>query len=181
MALKRVSPGLKDKTLATKRVRKNKDIDLRFQPKPGTVQDPVYRWDPRSERMVLIEGQMIGDIYKKEDAAAVIQSVENILLTNYFEKPYDPYFGANIRAMLFETVENYTEETVRTEIIRAVKKHEPRATVIDVTFWDSNQQLPQGVVILREQIHNTVVIKVEFKIDNYQESFVAKVNMNRLR
>lgn len=181
MALKRVTPGLKDKTLATSRVRRNKDIDLRFQPKPGTVQDPVYRWDPRSQRMVLIEGQMVGDIYKKEDAAAVIQSVENILLTNYMEKPYDPYFGANIRAMLFETVENYTEDLVRTQIIRAVERHEPRAKVTNVEFWDSSQKIPQGMTILREQIHNTVVIKVEFNIDNYQESFVAKVNMNRLR
>lgn len=83
--------------------------------------------------------------------------------------------------MLFETVENYTEELVRSEIIKSVEMYEPRATVMDVTFWDSTQQLPQGMVILREQIHNSVVIKVEFQIDNYQESFVAKVNMNRLR
>jgi phage baseplate assembly protein W len=131
--------------------------------------------------MVLVDGQMVGDIYKKEDAAAVVQSVENILLTNYFEKPYNPYFGANVRAMLFETVENYTEELVRTEITRAIERDEPRATIINVEFWDSNQKIPQGMTILREQIHNTVVIKVEFKIDNYQESFVAKVNMNRLR
>ncbi len=181
MALRRVTPGLKDKTLATSRVRKNSDIDLLFKPKPGVVKDPVYRWDPRSSRMILVEGQMVGDIYKKEDAAAVIQSVENILLTNYFEKPYNPFFGANIRAMLFETVENYTEELVRSEITRAVAKHEPRATVTNVEFWDSNQKIPQGMTILRDQIHNTVVIKVEFKIDNYQETFTAKVNMNRLR
>ena len=181
MALRRVTPGLKEKTLATSRVRKNSDIDLLFKPKPGTVQDPVYRWDPRSQRMVLIEGQMIGDIYKKEDAAAVIQSVENILLTNDLEKPYLPFFGANIRSMLFETVENYTEELVRSEIIKSVELYEPRATVMNVEFWDSNQKLPQGMIILREQVHNSVVIKVEFKIDNYQESFVAKVNMNRLR
>lgn len=181
MALKRVSPGLKDKTLVTSRVRKNKDIDLRFQPKPGTVQDPVYRWDSDQQQMVLVSGQLIGDIYKKEDAAAVIQSVENILLTNYFEKPYDPYFGANVRAMLFETVENYSEELVRSEIIRAVQRHEPRAQVDDVTFWESNQQLPRGLTILRELIFNTVIIKVDFRIDNYQETFQAKVNMNRLR
>ena len=124
---------------------------------------------------------MVGDIYKKEDAAAVIQSVENILLTNYMEKPYDAYFDANIRAMLFETVENYTEDLVRTQIIRAVERHEPRAKVTNVEFWDSSQKIPQGMTILREQIHNTVVIKVEFNIDNYQESFVARVNMNRLR
>jgi phage baseplate assembly protein W len=181
MALRRVTPGLKDKTLATSRIRKNRDIDLQFKPKPGTVSDPVHRWDPRSQRMVLVEGQMIGDIYKKEDAAAVLQSIENILLTNYFEKPYNPYFGANIRAMLFETVENYSEELVRDQITKAVQRHEPRATVLDVTFWDSTKQVPQGAGILRHQIHNSVIIKVEFKIDNYQESFVAKVNMNRLR
>ena len=42
-----------------------KDIDLTFTAKPS------------------------GDIYKKEDAAAVKQSVKNILMTNIMEKPFN--------------------------------------------------------------------------------------------
>lgn len=89
MALKRVTPGLTDTTLVTGKKIRNSDIDLTFNTKAGALNE---------------EGVMQGDIYKKHDAAAVIQAVENILLTNHFEKPFNPFFGGNLRAMLFETV-----------------------------------------------------------------------------
>ena len=42
-----------------------------------------------------------GDIFKKTDAAAVKQSVKNILMTNPTEKPFDPYFGGGLNEFLF--------------------------------------------------------------------------------
>ena len=47
-----------------------------------------------------------GDVYKKRDAAAVKQSIKNILLTNHYEKPFQPFFGSNLRGMLFELADN---------------------------------------------------------------------------
>jgi len=55
-----------------------KDIDLTFAAKPS------------------------GEIFKKTDAAAVKQAVKNLMLTNHFEKPFQPTFGANLRDLLFE-------------------------------------------------------------------------------
>ena len=42
-----------------------------------------------------------GDIFKKTDAAAVKQSVKNILLTNFAEKPFLPNFGGDLNSFLF--------------------------------------------------------------------------------
>ena len=43
-----------------------------------------------------------GDVTTKKDSDAVKRSVRNILLTNNYERPFKPNFGANLRAMLFE-------------------------------------------------------------------------------
>ena len=165
MALKRVSPGLKDKTLTTGKKKLYSDVDLTFARKPGTLVDGVY----------------VGDIYKKIDTAAVVQSVENILLTNYYEKPFEPFYGANIRAMLFETIESYSDQLVTRMITEAIDRWEPRATVIDVEYYAGDELIPKGVIALREYAKNSIYIKVEFKIENIEESFIASVNMNRLR
>ena len=63
-------------TLIGTRTKLYKDIDLTFANKPS------------------------GEIFKKESAAAVKQAVKNLMLTNHFEKPFQPRFGANFRDLL---------------------------------------------------------------------------------
>ena len=43
-----------------------------------------------------------GDIGTKSDINAINQSVENLINTNYYERPFNPTFGCNIRGLLFE-------------------------------------------------------------------------------
>ena len=43
-----------------------------------------------------------GDVFKKQNAAAVKQSIKNLLMTNYMEKPFQPFFGGNMSDFLFE-------------------------------------------------------------------------------
>ena len=97
MALKRTTPDLSNsKSLVTGQQKNWVDLDLAFMAKPGS----------------LVDGVMKGDVYKKKDTAAVMQSVRRIVLTNFYEKPFNPTFGSNVRSMLFETKENYSESTI---------------------------------------------------------------------
>lgn len=64
--------------IVSKKTTAYKDIDLTMTPKSN------------------------GDIFKKVDAAAVKQAVKNLILTNWYEKPFKPYFGSNIAGLLFE-------------------------------------------------------------------------------
>ena len=43
-----------------------------------------------------------GDLVLKQDKEAVKRSVRNIMLTNNYERPFKPNFGANLRGLLFE-------------------------------------------------------------------------------
>lgn len=105
-----------------------------------------------------------GDIFKKNDAAAVKQAVKNLILTNYFEKPFDPYFGANVRGMLFELANDFIENDAEEEIRKAIENYEPRARVINVSssFTESSNSLDISLVF---QVVNTgEIVTIETEI-----------------
>ena len=72
------------------------------------------------------------DILTLQNEAAIKASVKNIILYNFYEKPFDPAFGGNIIGMLFE---NYIPE-LATELKSRVKDvidvYEPRVGVYEV-------------------------------------------------
>ena len=70
-----------------------------------------------------------GEIYKKEDAAAVKQSLKNLILTNRFEKPFASNFGGDLRSQLFELNNSLTGFRIRERIIKQIQRYEPRARV----------------------------------------------------
>jgi len=110
-----------------------------------------------------------GDVYKKTDAAAVRQSVKTILQTNYGERPFNPFFGGNLRARLFE---NFTDEEnavfLEGDIRDTLARHEPRAEVLDVTV-NSNPD------------RHYINVRVEFQIVNTEEIVVLDTAVARIR
>ena len=165
MALTRTTPGLNKKTtLTTGKNNFYSDIDLSFTAKPGSVDE---------------NGVRTGDIYRKTDAAAVIQAVENILLTNTGEKPFEPSFGGNIRSMLFDQSTAFSSTFLLTQISNAINRWEPRAEVTDVKYFVGQQLLDSGIEDFMAYVNNEVRIQIELLIDN--EGFITTVNMSRLR
>ena len=73
---------------------------------------------------------MSGDMGKKTGASAVKGAIVSILKTNFNERLFQPEFGSNIRALLFEPMNPITEERIKTAVEDAVKAHEPRAQII---------------------------------------------------
>lgn len=109
-----------------------------------------------------------GDIFKKTDAAAVKQSVKNLLLTNYYEKPFQPYFGANIQGLLFELSNDFIEDDVREEVRKAIETYEPRARLIDVAAeFDENQ--------------HSLDVRIVFQVVNTGEVVTIETEISRLR
>lgn len=148
MAIRRVlsteDGNLQKSTLISSRTVDYLDIDLTFAKRPS------------------------GDIYKKKDAAAVKQSIKNLLLTDFYEKPFQPFFGANLRAMLFELADEDTEDEVEENIRNAINKYEPRAEILTIT-----------VNVLPDQ--NDMRVSVYFKIISTQETVTFTTNLSRLR
>lgn len=90
-----------------------------------------------------------GDIYLKKDLEAVKNSIINIVLTGNFERPFQPRFGGNIRAYLFENLDDNTLDTIHSVIANIIDIYEPRAEVIGIYANDS--QLDQNRLSLTVQ------------------------------
>ena len=131
-------------------IKKNSDIDLLFTPKRSTVSGET------------------GDIFKKIDAAAVKQSVKNIIMTNHFEKPFSPLFGGNVSAQLFELADNDLAEDLKDDIEEAINNYEPRAKVQKV---EVNYQ-PSAI---------SVSVRIEFQVVNLNQTEVIETTIARLR
>lgn len=67
------------------------------------------------------------------DAELVKQSIQQIILTSPGERVMRPDFGSNAYAFVFENNDEILEELIRTEVIGAVGKYEPRAIIQAVT------------------------------------------------
>jgi len=109
-----------------------------------------------------------GDVYKKLDAAAVKQSVKNIILSNYGEKPFKPFFGTDIRALLFELYDFGLENDIKLRIRTALKRYEPRAEIVELTV--------EG-----ERDENQLFVEIIFKVVNTNEIVTLNTSLSRLR
>jgi len=82
-----------------------------------------------------------GDLVLKQDKEAVKRSVRNIMLTNNYERPFKPNFGANLRGLLFELADDMTKFEIRKQIIEALEMLEPRVTIISVSGFNRTSNL----------------------------------------
>ena len=91
---------------------------------------------------------MSGDVGKKTGADAVKSAIVSVLKTNHNERMFQPEFGSNIRALLFEQMNPITEQRMKTEVENAVRNHEPRAEILGITVTGQEEQNRYLVSIL---------------------------------
>ena len=77
-----------------------------------------------------------GDFALKKDAEAVKQSIMNILLTGRGERPFQPEFGGNLKAYLFENFDAITQAAMENVIVNSLRNYEPRVRVDNVIIDD---------------------------------------------
>ena len=60
------------------------------------------------------------------------RSVRNLVLTNFYEKPFHPEIGSGIRDMLFENMTPITAVVLARKVEDVIENFEPRARLIGV-------------------------------------------------
>lgn len=76
-----------------------------------------------------------GSITILRDDAAIKNALKNLVLTNFFERPFQPSLGANLRGLLFEPADGVTRLAIKDNIESVVKK-EPRVKLLNVSIID---------------------------------------------
>jgi phage baseplate assembly protein W len=82
----------------------------------------------------------IYDVRPLKDARAVQQSVKNLVLSNFTDRPFQPELGSNVTALLFEPADVGTAIALREEIIRVLTDHEPRIANVTVEVFDNSDR-----------------------------------------
>lgn len=122
-----------------------KDFDLAFSAHPNTK-----------------------DITKKRDEDAVKQALKNLILTNYYERPFHSEIGSPVRALLFELATPLTGHMMRRGIIDVIENFEPRVRVLNVD------------VNMRDQT-NSCEVSITFEIVGIQTVSQLNLTLERTR
>ena len=107
------------------------------------------------------------DLTLKYDKDAIKRSLRNIMLTNNYERPFRPNFGANLRGLLFELADDITKLEIRNQITEAIEDYEPRV-VIDKIY-------------LNEDKSNNMFVNIHYGVRGVIEPQELEVILQRVR
>ena len=107
------------------------------------------------------------DITPLRDDNAVRNALKNLVMTNFFERPFQPSLGANLRGLLFEPADTMTQLAMKDNIERCVQE-EPRVKLLDTIITD-----------LAERNAYRITLKYLIKENNKQED--VEIVLRRLR
>lgn len=108
------------------------------------------------------------DIIKVKDDISVKQSIKTLVLTEFFEVPFQKGKGTRIRSVLFDLITEDGANMIRKEIIDVVTQREPRANLIDVLV----QPIPD---------ENRYLVKIYFSMINTLEPLEVELFVSRVR
>lgn len=105
------------------------------------------------------------DINRLTNEAAVVNSIKNLILTNHYEKPFQPDIGSNVRRLLFENMDGITATSIEKEIQQTISNYEPRVNIsaINVSADVENN----GFTVYMEffVVNNTSPITINFFLE----------------
>ena len=73
-----------------------------------------------------------GDVNKITGVEAVKRSIRNLVLLNFYEKPFNPEIGSDVRYLLFENMSPLTSVVLAEAIEDVIEDFEPRARLVSV-------------------------------------------------
>ena len=116
----------------------------------------------------LVPHAITKDIMPLKDDRAIKNAVRNLILTNFYERPFQHKKGANLRALLFEPADYVTRIELKDGIKEVLAFHEPRIELLNIKVQDEAER-------------NAYRIIVHFMIKEIKADETVSVTLKRLR
>ena len=100
-----------------------------FQDFESTNNSPIIARAYSDLDLFLTRRSRDNDINVLTNVTAVKRSVRNLVLTNFYEKPFHPEIGSGVRDLLFELVTPLTSIAVKKAIEDVISNYEPRVSI----------------------------------------------------
>lgn len=108
------------------------------------------------------------DINTHTNEYAIINSVKNLVLTNFYERPFRPEIGSNIRKLLFENIDPIIASQLERSLAETITNFEPRVRISKVTAIPSPDE-------------NGYKTRLEFYIINSTNPITINFFLERIR
>lgn len=126
------------------------DIDLDFIPHPTTK-----------------------DVVKKTGIDAIKRSVRNLVLTNFYDRPFRSFIGSNAQGLLFENINQLTAIFLKDAIEEVIVNFEPRIRLIN----DENR----GIRVSVDSDNNGYSVQLSFVVINTAQPVTINLFLERIR
>ena len=108
------------------------------------------------------------DVVLKRDVEAVKRSIRNLILTNQYERPFQPNIDGGVTRLLFELSTPHTKHNIESAIRNCISNYEPRAEVTDV-------------FVTGDLDNNGFNVTIEFRVINIPNPVTIELFLERLR
>ena len=108
------------------------------------------------------------DVVVKKGADAIKRSVRNLILTNFYDRPFRPYIGSNVNKLLFENMNPLTATFLKNAIIEVITNYEPRVRLSDVQLGEDPD-------------NNGINVTLSYVILNRSEPVITTIFLERIR
>jgi len=105
------------------------------------------------------------DINKHINEYAVINSVKNLVSTNFFEKPFRPEIGSGIRNLLFENVDPIISARLERAIVETITNYEPRVSISGIRATANPDENLYNISMTFFIINNPSPITIDFFLE----------------
>lgn len=111
---------------------------------------------------------VVGDIALSYDNQAVVRSIRNLLLTKFYERPFNPGLGSNLDSLLFEPISSMTSSAIEQNIKQTIQNYEPRAIL-------------KSVVVDPDEDRNAYNVTLSFYLENASQPTTITLFLERNR
>lgn len=118
--------------------------------------------------LLLIPNPVTGDINPIKDVEAIKKSVINLILTNFYERPFQPEIGCGVRGLLFEPADPITISDLEDAAKEVLDNFEPRVRVLNISAVDDPD-------------NNSYAMTIEFQIISSEQIAEVTTILERLR
>ena len=108
------------------------------------------------------------DVAVKTGADAIKRSVRNLILTNFYEKPFRPSIGSNALKLLFDNITPLVSTFLESAVAEVIRNYEPRVEVLNVR-------------VTPDYDNNGYNLRLDFRVINKNEPLTVTIFLERIR
>jgi phage baseplate assembly protein W len=108
----------------------------------------------------LFEHPVTREIAHVQNESAIKQAVRNLIMTNFYERPFQPQIGCGIRGLLFEPMTVVVQRSIEDAIKNTITNFEPRVRLLQVKAVPNVDENHYSATIVFALLNSTAPIEL---------------------